>query len=115
MWRETFFWGKHLPFSITKQIKLKIAPQLKVNEYNIEYKFNHMFCWKIDIPFFPFMSFSITTPANPARPEEHTVKNAGRKGMESWFWPDFAIWIEATLDVSRRREAHWTPERLCLE
>lgn len=62
----------------------------------------------------PFISFSITTPARPARLEERMVRKAGRKGMESCCLPDLAIWIEATLLVRRRREAHCTEESLAL-
>ena len=44
------------------------------------YKFNHIFCWNIEIPLFPFISFSIITPANPARLEEQIVSTAGATG-----------------------------------
>lgn len=86
--------------------------QLWMTSQAQEYKFNHMFCWKIEIPCFPFIIFSITTPAIPARPEEQIVNTAGNTGMERVLRPDFAIWIDATLDVRRRREAHWTPDNL---
>ena len=76
------------------------------------YKFSHKFCWKIDTFDFPFISFSITTPAKPARPEEQIVRTTGRNGISSRRVCDLAIWMEATLDVRRSRAAHCTPESL---
>ena len=76
------------------------------------YKFSHKFCWKIEIFDLPFISFSITTPAKPARPEEQMVRTMGRNGSSSSRVCDLAIWMEATLDVRRNRAAHCTPESL---
>ena len=55
---------------------------------------------------FPFINFSIITPAQPASPEDMTVSKAGNKGITRMLVPDLAIWIEATLDVNRIKEAH---------
>lgn len=89
-WRDRYC-GNRAPFSRNKEMKLKIAPQLGVREGKDSDKFSQMFCWNIDTSFTPFMSFSMTTPAKPARLEESTVKKAGRKGMESCCVPDLAI------------------------
>lgn len=40
-----------------------------------------MFCWKMDTSFFPFISFSVTTPEIPDNPEETIVRAAGRRGI----------------------------------
>ena len=58
--------------------------------------------------FFPFINFSMMTPAHPANPEDRMVRTAGNTGRSSVFLPDLAIWMEATLDVSNKMEAHCT-------
>ena len=56
----------------------------------------------------PFISFSMITPAHPAKPEERMVRRAGNTGKSRVFLPDLAIWMEATLDVNSKMEAHCT-------
>ena len=111
-WVSDILCGKERPFSTTKQTKFRTAPQLRVNLFAHADKLSHMFCWKMDTRFFPFIIFSITTPASPAKLEEQIVRTAGNMGTTSSCVPDFAIWMEATLDVSRSNAAHWTPESL---
>lgn len=111
-WISDILCGKERPFSTTKQRKFRIAPQLCLNLLAHTDKLSHMFCWKIEILFFPFIIFSITTPASPAKLEEQIVKTAGNTGIINCCVPDFAIWIDATLDVRRSKAAHWTPDNL---
>jgi len=40
---------------------------------------------------FPFINFLIITPAQPAKPDDNTVRNAGRKGITRILVPDLAI------------------------
>ena len=56
----------------------------------------------------PFINFSMMTPAQPAKPEDRMVKTAGNTGISREFFPDLAIWMEATLEVSSKMEAHCT-------
>lgn len=83
--------GKRAPFSNSRQTKLSRAPQLRVRRNAKIDKFSQRFCWKMETDLTPFISFSITTPARPARLEDRMVRKAGRKGMESCCVPDLAI------------------------
>ena len=91
-------------------MKLNIDPQLYMipNQFISTYKFNHMFCWKMEMFFLPFINFSMMTPAHPAKPDDRMVRTAGSTGKSRVFFPDLAIWMEATLEVNSKMEAHCT-------